>query len=125
MRILFTFWIVFASVAAAMAAETYSDYREYFDSEPASVPAVGRKSVRKTARPVHAIDTRRYDKGSASRNPGNLRPGYRGTAGTYVLPDYSTHPSGLPDNGFGGSASFSYDSLGAPNPFSGPLGTRR
>ncbi|SDM95056.1 hypothetical protein SAMN05216360_104361 [Methylobacterium phyllostachyos] len=103
----------------------YSDYRDYFVSGSASAHSIGRKSVRKTARPAHAIDTRRYDEGSAPKNPDNLRPGYRGAAGIYVPPDYSTHPSGLAGDGFGSSASQSYGSVSAPNPFSGSLGTRR
>lgn len=116
---------MFGSVSAVTAAETYSEYRDYFDLAPAPAHTTGRKSVRRTARPAPAIDTRRYDEGSVPRNPDNLRPGYRGAAGIYVPPDYSTHPSGLANDGFGSSASQSYGSVSAPNPFSGSLGTRR
>ncbi|MEL6060824.1 MULTISPECIES: hypothetical protein [unclassified Methylobacterium] len=125
MRILFAVLAVFASVGTATAAETYTDYRDYFDTQPVVTPDSGRKSVRKTARPVDAIDTRRYDDGSASKNPDNLRPGYRGAAGIYVPPDYSTHPSELAGDGYAGWGGRSYRSYGAPNPFSGSLGTRR
>ncbi|MCJ2073171.1 hypothetical protein MKK75_31045 [Methylobacterium sp. J-030] len=128
MRIVFAGLIVLGSVVDAMAAETYSNYCDYFDSEPASAHRADRKSLRKTAPATHGVDTRRhhdYGEDLLSKNPDNLRPGYRGAAGTYVPLDYSTHPSGLAGDGFGGSASQSYGSYGAPNPFGGSLGTRR
>ena len=125
MRILLTAMIVVGSIADAKAAESYENYNHYFAVRPVVTHHVKQTPARRKPEVATDIDTRRHDEGSAARSPDSLKPGYRGSAGTYVLPEYSTHPSSLAGTGFGSPASDAYGSLGAANPFSGTLGTRR
>ena len=108
-----------------MAADDYSDYRSYFDANPAPNARAKQKISKTKHRTIEDIDARRYDDGVAPKNPDALKAGYRNRAGIYVPPDYSTPPRGPSAAGFGSSIDESYGSISAPNPFVGPLGTRR
>ncbi|MCJ2141767.1 hypothetical protein [Methylobacterium sp. E-066] len=125
MKTLLAAAIVLGSTAGSMAAEDYSAYRDYFDAKPASGDRTKLNASKKKDLSIESIDARRYDDGAGSKNPDNLKAGYRNRAGIYVPPDYSTHPRGPSGDGFGSSIDESYGSVSAPNPFVGPLGTRR
>jgi len=125
MKTLLAAAMLLGSAVGSMAADDYSDYRNYFDAKPASTDRTKLKTSKKKELSIESIDARRYDDGAGSRNPDNLKAGYRNRAGIYVPPDYSTHPRGASGDGFGSSIEDSYGSVSAPNPFAGPLGTRR
>ena len=125
MRTVFAVAILVGSTIGAMASDGYGNYRSYFDEKPAAGDRTKLKSTKTKRHPIEDVDTRRYDDGVATTNPDNLKLGYRNRAGIYVPPDYSTHPRGSAGDGFGGSTAESYGSFSAPNPFVGPLGTRR
>ena len=125
MKTVFAVVLLLGSVTGALAADRYSDYRNYFDEKPAVGDRTKLKPPKTKSHSIEEVDTRRYEDGAAPGNPANLKPGYRNRAGIYVPPDYSTHPRGPTGDGFGSSNSDSYGSVSAPNPFAGPLGTRR
>ena len=125
MKAVFAVVLLLGSVTAAMAADGYSDYRNYFNEKPAVGDRTKLKPARATSHSMEAVDTRRYEDVVADGKLDNLKAGYRNRAGIYVPPDYSTHPRGPTGDGFGSASSDSYGSVSAPNPFAGPLGTRR
>ncbi|MCJ2059070.1 hypothetical protein MKL09_21330 [Methylobacterium sp. J-048] len=125
MKTLLAAAIFLGSTAGSMAADDYLEFRNYFEAKPASSERTKPKASKKKDLSIESIDARRYDDGAGSKNPDNLKAGYRNRAGIYVPPDYSTHPRGPSGDGFGGSIEESYGSVSAPNPFVGSLGTRR
>jgi hypothetical protein len=125
MKALFAAALFFGSTAGAMAVESYSDYRDYFDAKPAAADRASPRGFKTKAYTADDVDTRRHDDGPVAGKADPLKPGYRNGAGLYVPPEYSTHPRGPVRDGFGSSADGSYGSASAPNPFAGSLGTRR
>ncbi|MEE7450457.1 hypothetical protein MRF4_23100 [Methylobacterium radiotolerans] len=121
MRTLLVAAIFFGSTVGAMAVESYTDYRDYFDANS----IVTDRAARGVSRKMYDIDTRRYDDGRADRAVTNLKPGHWNQAGGYVPPDYSTHPHGASRDGFWSPIDTSSASWGTPKAFTGTLGTRR
>ena len=121
MRALFAAAVLFGSTVGAMAVESYTDYRDYFDARPAFAVPVARSNAKAT----YGVDTRRHDAGRDARPSANLKPGYWNQAGGYVPPDYTTHPRVASQNDFRRPSAMASGSWGAPKAFTGALGTRR
>ncbi len=126
MKTLYISIVLFGSTVGAIAAELDSDYRSYIDAKPAVSERARSKGLRTRPHAAQDVDARRFDERSAIQKPDPLKPGFRNEAGMYVPPDYSTNPRDAGYDGFGSSAGpGSYGSVSSPNPFTGPLGTRR
>jgi hypothetical protein len=121
MRTLFAVAVFFGSTVGAMAVESDTDYRDYFDARPAFAVPVARSNAKTT----YGVDTRCHDEGRGAKTSANLKPGYWNQAGGYVPPDYTTHPRVASQNDFRRPSAMASGSWGAPKAFTGALGTRR
>ena len=125
MKMLAAAAVFLGSTVGAMATESYTDYRDYFDATPAAAVRVPRGD----ARTMYGVDTRRHDTrrhdGRDATNSAALRPGHWNQAGGYVPPDYATPPRGASQEGFWSPNAVSAGNWGAPRAFTGSLGTRR
>jgi hypothetical protein len=121
MRTLFAAAVFFGSTVGAMAVESFTDYRAYFDAKPAFAVPIARSDAKTT----YGVDTRRHDEGRDAKTSANLKPGHWNQAGGYVPPDYTTHPRGASQDGFWSPDAVSSSRWGAPKAFTGSLGTRR
>ncbi|MBN4096894.1 MULTISPECIES: hypothetical protein [unclassified Methylobacterium] len=121
MKVLLATAMVFGSTVGTLAADSYADYRDYFDAKPVATD----RAPRGASKRAYGVDTRRPGDERAAKSTANFRPGYWNQAGGYVPPDYSLHPRGASQDGFWTPNDASAASWGGPRAFTGTLGTRR
>ena len=121
----FAIVLLLGSTVGVMAADGYADYTAYYNENAVFDARPKVRAPKGKHKAVEPVDSRRYDEDRAPKNPDNLTPGFRTSTGIYVPPDYSTNPRGPSGDGFGTAPNPSAGGPSAPNPFAGPLGTRR
>ncbi|RUP13940.1 MAG: hypothetical protein EKK43_14280 [Methylobacterium sp.] len=121
MKTLLAAAMFFGPTVGALAADSYADYRDYFDAKPAVADHAPRGGAKKT----YGVDTRRPGDDRTAKSATHLRPGYWNQAGGYVPPDYSTHPRAASQDGFWSPNDASAANWAGPRALTGTLGTRR